>query len=81
MTAEAPSDAQDASGAPKVVYVAQRPGEAVCARCGRVWVPSRENVRWGIGPVNGVLSCFCTPCVREVEGEVEIALQTEPWEP
>jgi hypothetical protein len=81
MTAEAPSDAPDASGAPEVIRVPCKPGEAVCARCGRVWVPSADNVRWGIGPVRGVMAGFCTPCVREVEKEVEIALQTKPWEP
>jgi len=75
---EGPQDAP----APEVVPVWHRPGEAVCARCGRVWRPSSEAPTWAIGiaPLGGWPAVFCTPCVQEVEREVEIALAMEPWD-
>ena len=79
MSPDAPQGPQDASE-PEVVPVWRRPGEAVCARCGRVWEPSSEAPTWSIGTVSGQPGLFCTPCVREIEREVEIALQTEPWD-
>lgn len=75
--AEGPQDAPE----PEVVPVPLKPGESVCARCGRVWMPTPRDPRFGIGDVHGFPAAYCTPCVREVEKEVEIALQTEPWEP
>jgi hypothetical protein len=69
--AETPSDAQDASGALERVEVPLKPGESVCARCGRVWRPTPNDPRFGIGFVQGVLAAFCLPCVREVEREAE----------
>jgi len=79
MPPDASQGPQDES-LPEVVQVPRKAGEVVCARCGRVWVPSTGAPTWSIGTVSGQPGLFCTPCVRQVEREVDIALQTEPWD-
>jgi len=79
MPPDARQGPQDASE-PEVVPVPVKPGEVVCARCGRVWKPSVTEPRWGIGFVHGVMASYCVSCVREIERDVEAMLAAEPWD-